>query len=125
MWIVQQKKVEHEMISKLVSYDTEINRFEEKKVIKKLKGVKAKEPMLWAPVNEVMVDDKQPGKIHFKCLAGITKTFPVDPFQMRSSSIVFCMTMQQVLLMIMEMERKRSLVVSIALKGYFHFYSNA
>ncbi|KAK8717175.1 hypothetical protein V6N13_044452 [Hibiscus sabdariffa] len=82
MWIVQQKKVEHEfkMISKLVSYDTEINGVVEKKRIKKLKGVKAKELMLWPPVNEITIDDKQPGKVHFKSLAGITKTFPVEAF---------------------------------------------
>ncbi|XP_022741841.1 uncharacterized protein LOC111293334 [Durio zibethinus] len=82
MWIVQEKKVEHEfkMISKLVSYDNEINGFVEKKRIKKLKGVKAKELMLWPPVSEITIDDKKPGKIHFKSLAGITKTFPVEAF---------------------------------------------
>ncbi|KAK9922742.1 hypothetical protein M0R45_031189 [Rubus argutus] len=52
MWIVQAKKVEHEfkMINKLVSYDTEITGYVEKKKIKKLKGVKAKELMLWPPI---------------------------------------------------------------------------
>ncbi|XWS18497.1 hypothetical protein CRYUN_Cryun32bG0048900 [Craigia yunnanensis] len=82
MWIVQKKKVEHnfKMISKMVSYDTEITGFVDKKRIKKLKGVKAKELMLWPPVNEIVVDDPPTGKIHFKSLAGITKTFPVDAF---------------------------------------------
>lgn len=82
MWIVQNKKVEHEfkMIKKLVSYDTEITGRVEKKRIKKLKGVKAKELMLWPPVSEITVDDPPTGKIHFKSLAGITKTFPVDAF---------------------------------------------
>ncbi|XVF40350.1 hypothetical protein PTKIN_Ptkin01aG0106300 [Pterospermum kingtungense] len=82
MWIVQKKKVEHnfKMISKLVSYDTEITGFVDKKKIKKLKGVKAKELLLWPPVNEIVVDDPPTGKIHFKSLAGITKTFPVDAF---------------------------------------------
>nr|GLL28913.1 hypothetical protein TorRG33x02_248530 [Ipomoea trifida] len=82
MWIVQKKKVEHnfKMISKLVSYDTEIYGYVEKKRIKKLKGVKAKELMLWPPVSEITVDDPPTGKIHFKSLAGITKTFPVDAF---------------------------------------------
>ncbi|RXH99095.1 hypothetical protein DVH24_011420 [Malus domestica] len=52
MWIVQKKKVEHnfKLISKLVSYDTEIKGYIEKQKIKKLKGVKAKELMLWPPV---------------------------------------------------------------------------
>ena len=70
------------MISKLVSYSTEITGFVEKKRIKKLSGVKAKELMLWPPVSEIIVDDSpsSPGKIHFKSLAGITKTFPVEAF---------------------------------------------
>ncbi|KAL3522469.1 hypothetical protein ACH5RR_015303 [Cinchona calisaya] len=82
MWIVQKKKVEHnfKMISKLVSYDTDITGNIQKKKIKKLKGVKAKELMLWPPVNEITTDDPPTGKIHFKSLAGITKTFPVEAF---------------------------------------------
>lgn len=81
MWILQQKKVEHnfKMISKLVSYGTEITGYVEKKRIKKLKGVKAKELMLWPPVGDITVDPST-GKIHFKSLAGITKTFPVEAF---------------------------------------------
>ncbi|XP_075670174.1 uncharacterized protein LOC142639933 [Castanea sativa] len=76
MWI------EHEFkkISKLVSYDTEITRYVEKKRIKKLKGVKAKEFMLWPPVSEITADDPPTGKINFKSLAGITKNFPVEAF---------------------------------------------
>jgi len=82
MWIVQKKKVEHDfkMIKKLVSYDSEITGYVSKKKIKKLKGVKAKELMLWPPVSEITVDDPPTGKIHFKSLAGITKTFPVEAF---------------------------------------------
>ncbi|XP_034701060.1 uncharacterized protein LOC117926085 [Vitis riparia] len=82
MWIIQEKKVEHQfkMISKLVSYDTEIDGYIEKKKIKKLKGVKAKELMLWPPVSQIKVDDPPTGKIHFKSLAGIVKTFPVEAF---------------------------------------------
>ncbi|KAL8505730.1 hypothetical protein ACS0TY_016809 [Phlomoides rotata] len=82
MWIVQQKKVEHDfkMISKLVSYNSDITGYVEKKRIKKLKGVKAKELMLWPPVSEIKVEDPPTGKIQFKSLAGITKTFPVDAF---------------------------------------------
>ncbi|XP_052181889.1 uncharacterized protein LOC127794682 [Diospyros lotus] len=82
MWIQQEKKVEHyfKMISKFVSYNAEITGFVDKKRIKKLKGVKAKELMLWPPVSEITVDDPPTGKIHFKSLAGITKTFPVEAF---------------------------------------------
>ncbi|KAJ7968699.1 Protein of unknown function, DUF538 [Quillaja saponaria] len=82
MWILQKKKVEHnfKLVGKLVSYDTEITGYVEKKRIKKLKGVKAKELILWPPVSEIIVDDPPTGKIQFKSLAGITKTFPVEAF---------------------------------------------
>lgn len=82
VWIVQQTKVEHlfKMIGKLVRYDTEISAYIEKKKIKKLKGVKAKELMLWPAVSEATVDDPPTGKIHLKGLAGISKTFPVEAF---------------------------------------------
>ena len=82
VWIVQQTKVEHlfKMIGKLVRYDTEISGYMEKKKIKKLKGVKSKELMLWSAVNEATVDDPPTGKIHLKGLAGISKTFPVEAF---------------------------------------------
>ncbi|XP_037494812.1 uncharacterized protein LOC105641682 [Jatropha curcas] len=75
-------EVEHnfKMISKLVSYDSEITGYVSKKLIKKLKGVKAKELMLWPPIIEIIVDNPPTGKIHFKRLASITKTFPVGAF---------------------------------------------
>ena len=82
VWIVQRKKVEHEfkMVSKLVSYDTEITGFILNKRIKKLKGVKAKEFLLWPPVNDISIEDPSTGKIHFKSLAGVTKTSPIQAF---------------------------------------------
>ena len=82
VWIVQKKKVEHsfKIAGKLVSYDVEINGYIEKGRIKRLKGVKAKELLMWPPVNEIVVPDPPTGKIHFKSLAGITKTFPVEAF---------------------------------------------
>jgi hypothetical protein len=82
IWITQKKKVEHKfnMVGKLVRYDTEITGYISKKKIKKLKGGKAKELMLWPPVNEIIVDEQPTGKIHFKSYGGITKTFPVEAF---------------------------------------------
>lgn len=82
MWILQNKKIEHrfKVISKLVSYDSEVSGYVSKKQIKQLKGVKAKELMLWPPVSEIIVDELPTGKIRFKSLAGITKTFPVEAF---------------------------------------------
>lgn len=82
MWILQNKKIEHrfKVISKLVSYDSEVSGYVSKKQIKQLNGVKAKELMLWPPVSEIIVDELPTGKIRFKSLAGITKTFPVEAF---------------------------------------------
>lgn len=51
----------------------------EKGKIKKLKGVKAKELMLWLPVLGINADPPSE-KIQFKSLAGITKSFPVEAF---------------------------------------------
>ncbi|KAK3001525.1 hypothetical protein RJ639_020284 [Escallonia herrerae] len=64
------------MINNLVSYDGEISIYIEKKQIKKLKGVKAKEPMLCPPVGEIAISEPPAGKIHSKSIAGITKSFP-------------------------------------------------
>ncbi|CAI9787953.1 unnamed protein product [Fraxinus pennsylvanica] len=82
MWILQKKKVEHnfKMIGKLVSYNTEITVFVEKHRIKKVRGLKAKELMLWPPVSEITLDNPSTGKVHFKSLAGIQKTFPDKAF---------------------------------------------
>jgi hypothetical protein len=82
MWILQKKRVEHnfQIISKLVSYDAAINGYVEKNRIKKLKRVKAKELMLWPPVSEITVDNPPTGKIRFKSLAGITRTYPAEAF---------------------------------------------
>ncbi|XP_050290101.1 uncharacterized protein LOC126728293 [Quercus robur] len=82
MWILQKKKFKHnfKMISKLMSYYTEMTGYVEKKRIKKLKGVNAKELMLWPPVSQISVDDPPNRKIQFVSLAGIIKTFPVETF---------------------------------------------
>ncbi|MQM09483.1 hypothetical protein Taro_042354 [Colocasia esculenta] len=83
MWIQQRQKVEHsfKLAGKLVSYDVEIRGYVEKGRIRKLKGVKAKELLLWPPVNEITADlVPATGKIHFKSLAGVTKTFPAEAF---------------------------------------------
>lgn len=82
MWINQEKKIDHEFkkIGKYVSYACEVIGCLEKGKINKLEGVKAKELMIWVPINEIKVDDPPSGKIHFRALAGITKTFPLEAF---------------------------------------------
>ncbi|KAJ4822578.1 hypothetical protein Tsubulata_021492 [Turnera subulata] len=82
LWVVQKKKVEHkfQLISRLVSYDTEITGYVEKKLVKQLKGVKAREFLIWATITQIQVEEPPTGKIHFKAFGGLTKTFPVEAF---------------------------------------------
>lgn len=77
MWILQKKKFKHnfKMISKPMSYHTEITGYVEKKRIKKLKGVKARELMLWPPVSQISVDDPPTRKIQFMSLLASSKLF--------------------------------------------------
>lgn len=88
MWVVQQKKVEHEfkMISKLVSYDTEIHSSIEKGKIWKLKGVKAKELILWPPVSEITADLAS-GKIHFRAWLASPRASQPRPLLQASEKI--------------------------------------
>uniref|UniRef100_A0A7N0T450 Uncharacterized protein n=1 Tax=Kalanchoe fedtschenkoi TaxID=63787 RepID=A0A7N0T450_KALFE len=83
IWVLQEKKRLHnfKLVNRLATYDVEIHGYIEKGRIKKLKGVKVKELTMWPPIFEVYVDDDdQAGMIHFKSLAGITKSFPVEAF---------------------------------------------
>ncbi|KAH0699640.1 hypothetical protein KY284_013855 [Solanum tuberosum] len=82
IWVKQEKKFEHKfkMIGKLVSYDTEMSGYVEKRRIKNLKGVKGRELMLWLPAYEITVDHPLTGNVQIKSLAGITKTFPAEAF---------------------------------------------
>ncbi|OVA16729.1 Protein of unknown function DUF538 [Macleaya cordata] len=83
VWLKQKKKTEHkfETIGKWVSYASEVTAFVEKNRIKKLTGVKAKELLIWVGLNEIYVDDPPTGKITFKSVAGISKSFPVSAFE--------------------------------------------
>ncbi|CAN1850731.1 hypothetical protein LINPERHAP1_LOCUS40014 [Linum perenne] len=80
-WIVQRKSVKHEfkMIGKQVSYDKEISSYIEKNKARKLKGVKAKELLMWPPLNEMAVDEVS-GKVRVKSLGGIAESFPAAAF---------------------------------------------
>ncbi|GJM89808.1 hypothetical protein PR202_ga06029 [Eleusine coracana subsp. coracana] len=91
MWIAQRKKVEHQFkkISKQVSYDVEITGYVKTKCIKKLKGVKAKELMLWPPVNEIYVDDPPTGKIHSRALPASPRPSQLRPSPPASRHIIY------------------------------------
>ncbi|KAK6154282.1 hypothetical protein DH2020_008530 [Rehmannia glutinosa] len=82
MWIVQQKKVEHDFntINKSVSYNSEISAYLEKNRLKKMKGVTSKEMVPWPLVSDLWVDDSTTGRIYIKSLRGTPKRFPVEAF---------------------------------------------
>ncbi|KAL3736124.1 hypothetical protein ACJRO7_025125 [Eucalyptus globulus] len=85
MWVLQEKRIEHtfKMIGKLASYDAEMSGYLEKTRIRKLKGVKARELMIWTPCIEIFVDDPPIGKIQFKAIGGLTVAYPIKAFATR------------------------------------------
>ncbi|GLJ25790.1 hypothetical protein SUGI_0493820 [Cryptomeria japonica] len=80
VWIKQKAEVKHHFkkADKHVQYSPDISCKMEKKKMKDIKGVKAKDMLVWVPVNEIYVDDSTPPKIHFKSIAGLSRTFPVE-----------------------------------------------
>lgn len=64
----------------LVNYDTEIHGYIEKMKVNKLKGVKTKDLIFRPPVIEIKVDETSSEKIHFRSVAGFSKTLPVEAF---------------------------------------------
>ena len=64
----------------LVNYDTEIHGYIEKMKVNKLKVVKTKDLIFRPPVIEIKVDETSSEKIHFRSVAGFSKTLPVEAF---------------------------------------------
>ncbi|CAH9145003.1 unnamed protein product [Cuscuta epithymum] len=83
VWLKSKKKTDHkfEQIGRSVQYSTEVTATIEPGKIKNLKGVKAKELMLWLTIHEICTDDPPTGKIHFKSTTGLSRTFPVSAFE--------------------------------------------
>ncbi|XP_057792231.1 uncharacterized protein LOC131009043 [Salvia miltiorrhiza] len=83
VWLIQKKKRDHkfEKIGRHVQYATEVTAYVEQKKIKKLTGVKAKEMMMWLTICDIYIDDPPTGKITFKSPTGLSRSFPVDAFQ--------------------------------------------
>ncbi|RCV39604.1 hypothetical protein SEVIR_8G248100v4 [Setaria viridis] len=82
VWLKQKKRVDHvfQSLGRLVSYGTEITGYAEKGRIKKVKGIKTRELMVWVPVEEIALDEPATGKLICKSIAGITRTFPASAF---------------------------------------------
>ncbi|CAM6128356.1 unnamed protein product [Calypogeia fissa] len=80
MWIIQRNQTEHyfEEIDELVSYATEVSAYIEEGRMKKVRGIKARELVIWFPVNDITVGGD---KAFVKSFANITKSFPVTAFK--------------------------------------------
>uniref|UniRef100_A0A0D6R989 DUF538 domain-containing protein n=1 Tax=Araucaria cunninghamii TaxID=56994 RepID=A0A0D6R989_ARACU len=80
VWIKMKGEVKHyfKKADKNCIYQPLISCKMEKKKMKDIKGVKAKDMLIWVPVNEIVVDDKEPPKVHFKSIGGLSRTFPVE-----------------------------------------------
>lgn len=83
VWLKQKEKTEHmfEKVGKLVSYGTEVTAYVEKGRIKKLSGVKTKEPFMWVKLSDIYIENTPTGKITFKLSSGLYRSFPVSAFE--------------------------------------------
>ncbi|KMT12468.1 hypothetical protein BVRB_5g103970 [Beta vulgaris subsp. vulgaris] len=82
VWMKQKAPSEHtfESIKTEVSYATEVTCYVEKGKMKKMTGVKSKQLLLWVAITEMSVDEPCSGKIHFKSVVGIGKSFPITAY---------------------------------------------
>ncbi|KAF7837687.1 plant/F25P12-18 protein [Senna tora] len=84
VWLKLQKKKEHRFENIQVCLDTEVTAFLEPNKIKNLRGVKARDFLVWFTLNEIYVRDPPPPKasvITFKSLVGLSMSFPVSLFK--------------------------------------------
>ncbi|PIN17610.1 hypothetical protein CDL12_09723 [Handroanthus impetiginosus] len=84
VWLIQKKKSDHkfEKIGRPVQYATEVTAYVEPKRIRKLTGVKTKELLMWVSLSDIYIDDPPTGKITFKSPTGLSRSFPVEAFQL-------------------------------------------
>ncbi|KAF7078822.1 hypothetical protein CFC21_083186 [Triticum aestivum] len=82
VWLKQKKRIDHvfQSLGRVVSYGTEITAFAEKGRIRKVKGIKTRELMVWLPVEEISLDEPATGKLICKSIAGFSKIFPASAF---------------------------------------------
>ena len=48
--------------------------------MKKVNGIKSKQMLMWVPISEMSIEEKNPDKIVFKTPLGIGKSFPITSF---------------------------------------------
>ncbi|KAH9311057.1 hypothetical protein KI387_026092, partial [Taxus chinensis] len=80
VWTKQKAEVKHHFkkADKNVIYSPNISCKMEKKKMKEVKGVKARDMLLLVLVNEIYVDDNNAPKIHFKSIGGLSRAFPAE-----------------------------------------------
>lgn len=82
VWMVTRRTQEHHFVKadRHCIYDELVCCTIQNKKMKDIRGVKAKDLLLWVPVNEIYIDEKDPAKIHFKSFMGLSRTFATDCF---------------------------------------------
>ena len=89
VWLRQAKATEHyyKKIKKPVAYATEVTAFVEDRKMKKMTGVKSKELLIWVTLTEMYISDPASGKITFRTPTGLSRTFPVDAFEVEEEKV--------------------------------------
>ena len=82
VWIVTRNAQKHHFVKadRHCNYDELVTCTIINKKMKDIHGVKAKDLGLWVPVNEISVDEKNPDKITFKSIMGLSRSFPANLF---------------------------------------------
>ncbi|KAL5068847.1 hypothetical protein RYX36_019734 [Vicia faba] len=83
VWLKQKASYNHKFVKvdRHVIYGTEVTATVEVGKIKKLTGVKVKELLIWLPLHEILMDEPPTGKITFKAVTGLFRTFPASAFE--------------------------------------------
>ncbi|XP_028788344.1 uncharacterized protein LOC114744341 [Neltuma alba] len=84
VWLKLREKKEHRFDNILVCFDTEVTAFLEPNKIKNLRGVKARDFLVWFTLIEIYVRDPPPPQgsvITFRSLLGLSTSFPLSLFK--------------------------------------------
>lgn len=82
VWMKLKEPYEHwfEATNTKVSYAMEVTAYVEKGKMKKVSGIKSKQMLMWVPISEMSIEEKNLDKIMFKTPVGIGKSFPITSF---------------------------------------------
>ncbi|KAI5083551.1 hypothetical protein GOP47_0003294 [Adiantum capillus-veneris] len=81
VWMISKKQQYHfKKADRHCSYAETISCYLKPKKMTKISGVKARDMMIWVPINEISVDDAAEPKIHFKSVGGLSRSFNPELF---------------------------------------------